>query len=212
MMKRILLTVLLLLAGSAWSADDSVFGTHWVKFEPFQVAGQLKGCSLVYLAVQADRVYMNGDEVAVNGAISYRITDGNRLAIIFKVGLKNISKNSPFERPYFAYLQTANGSTAGATQEAFDGDDGYKIFVYSATEAVVQKVFSELLATSMVTIGYNRRGGGADVLLPLDLMIVDAEYTKEKKVIRKSEPSTVLGFTNCLTTVLDAVTKEFDKK
>jgi len=61
----------LVLKGSAlaWKslmADDYVFGTHWVKFEPFQVAGQLKGCSLVYLAVVADRMYLKGDQVAAN--------------------------------------------------------------------------------------------------------------------------------------------------
>ena len=111
-MKHLITILLLLLASSAWAADDSVFGTHWVKFEPFQVAGQLKGCSLVYMAVVADRMYLKGDQVAANGAIRIEVTAENRLALIFKIGLKNISKNTGFERPIFAYLQTANGSTA----------------------------------------------------------------------------------------------------
>jgi hypothetical protein len=36
-----------------------------------------------------------------------------------------------------------------------------------------------------VTIGYNRRKGGADVLVPLDLSVVDSEYTADQRVIRK---------------------------
>jgi hypothetical protein len=212
MMKRLLLTALLLVTSSAWSADDSVFGTHWVKFEPFQVAGQLKGCQLVYLAVVADRMYMNGDSVAVNGSIFYRITEGNKLGIAFKIGLKNLSKRGPFERPHFAYFQTANGSTAAATQEVFDGDAGYKLFTYNATESIVQKVFLEMVDSRKVTIGYNRSRGGGDVMLPLDLMVVDSEYTAEQKVIRKLDPSTVIDFIDCLTTVLDTVKREFDKK
>ena len=80
-MKRLLLIALLLLASTAWAADDSVLGTHWVKFEPFQVAGQLKGCSLVYMAVVADRMYLKGDLVAANGAIRIEVTAENRLAM-----------------------------------------------------------------------------------------------------------------------------------
>ena len=209
-MKRLLLIALLLLASTAWAADDSVLGTHWVKFEPFQVAGQLKGCSLVYMAVVADRMYLKGDLVAANGAIRIEVTAENRLAMTFKIGLKNISKNTGFERPNFAYLQTSNGSTAAARQEAVDGDEGYKLFAYTATESKVQKVLTELLDSNRLLIGYNRNRGGGDVLLPLDLMIVDSEYTAEQKVIRKSEPSTVIGFTDCLTTVLNTI-KKIDK-
>jgi hypothetical protein len=69
-----------------------------------------------------------------------------------------------------------------------------------------------LLNSHKVTIGYNRNRGGGDVLLSLDLMIVDSEYTAEQKVIRKSDLSTIMGFTNCVTTVLDTVMKDFDKK
>jgi len=121
--------------------------------------------------------------------------------------LKNISKNTGFERPNFAYLQTANGSTAAARQEAVDGDEGYKLFAYNATESKVQKVLTELVDSRKVTIGYNRNRGGGDVMLPLDLKIVDSEYTAEQKVIRKADPSTVIAFTDCLTTVLDTVKK-----
>ena len=60
LMKRLLLIALLLLASTAWAADDSVLGTHWVKFEPFQVAGQLKGCSLVHMAVVVKKSSMWG--------------------------------------------------------------------------------------------------------------------------------------------------------
>lgn len=69
-MRRTLVgAILTCLSFNALAADDSVFGTHWVKFQPIQVAGDVQGCQLTFLTVTADRVYLNGNQVAVNGSI-----------------------------------------------------------------------------------------------------------------------------------------------
>ncbi len=195
--------LLVLGTANAQSADDSVFGTHWVRFEPLQVSGELQGCSLVYMAVQADHLYLNGDQVAVNGAISIRTTPGNRLGMVFKVGLKNLSKNTAFERPYFAYLQTTGFSTSKVWQQARDGDPGYKLFVYNATEPTTQKMLLEMMSTGKVTVGYNRKKERADVLVPLDLFVADSEYTADEKVIRKTSPDGLLKFNECFSQVAE---------
>lgn len=182
---------------SAFAADDSVFGTHWVKFQPIQVAGNLQGCQLTFLTVTADRVYLNGNQVAVNGSIVLMATD-HALGLMLKVGLKDItSPTATFEQPAFAYLQTASASTAKSRQQANDGEPGYKLFVYSATDNDTMKVLVELLTSAKASIGYSRNIGGIDVLVPLDLMVADSEYTQNQKVIRTRSPEAAKGFSEC---------------
>jgi len=182
---------------NAIAADDSVFGTHWVKFQPIQVGGSLQGCELVFLVVTADRVYLNGNPVALNGSISLRGTDNGGLGLALKLGLKDMTRESPFERPAFAYLQTESVSTARAKQQSFDGDKGYKIFVYSVSDKTVLETLKELMGAGKVSIGYNRKNGGMDVLVPLDLTVVDSEYTPSQKALRKHSPTAALGFSDC---------------
>lgn len=194
--------VLACIALNATAADDSVFGTHWVKFQPIQVGGVLQGCELVFLAMTDDR---NGKHVAVNGSIVLG-GDDKGLGLLLKIGLKDMALGSPFERPAFAYLQTASASTAKAKQQSFDdGEEGYKSFVYSTTDTAILELLTELMSTRKVTIGYNRKSGGMDVLVPLDLMVIDSEYTAAQKVLRKYSPDAALGFADCNLKVIDSI-------
>lgn len=209
-MRRTLVgAILICLSFNAFAADDSVFGTHWVKFQPIQVAGDVQGCQLTFLTVTADRVYLNGNQVAVNGSIVLRATD-RALGLMLKVGLKDItSPSSTFERPAFAYLQTASGSTAKSRQQSDDGEPGYKLFVYSATDNDTMKVLLELMSSGNASIGYSRNIGGIDVLVPLDLMVADSEYTQNQKVIRTRSPEAAKGFAECTERIISRV---LDKK
>lgn len=188
-------------------ADRSVFGTHWVKYEPVQVAGELKGCSLVFTTVTADRAYLNGNWVALNGSIGLRTVENGPLGVVvtLKLGLKDLQSNNGFERPFFAYLQTAKGSTAKAPQAAVDGDLGYKLFTYRAVEPAVAAVLGDFVEASGVTIGYNRRKDGVDVLVPLDFTVVDSEITASNEVIRKRSDAVVTEWATCVSKLLAAV-------
>lgn len=44
-----------------------------------------------------------------------------------------------------------------------------------------------------------------DVLVPLDLMVVDSEYTANQKVIRTRSPEAAKGFSDCALKVIDGV-------
>lgn len=199
---------------NAAAADDSIYGTHWVKFEPIQVAGNLEGCSLVYLAVTADRAYLNGNPVAINGSFALRAdATGRRVGVAFKTGLKDLNKKGAvFERPTFAYLQTQNSSTAKAKGQSFDGEDGYKVFAYSIADPAILAVLKDLATSSKATIGYNRKVGGMDVSTPLDLMVIDSEYTVDQKVLRKRSASSAESFSGCVATLLEDVVGKLDAK
>jgi hypothetical protein len=208
-MRALPFAVVLLLSGAAAAAADdtkSVFGTHWVKYEPVQVGGTLKGCSVVFTTVTADRAYLNGSWVALNGSIGLRAVQDGPLGLILtlKIGLKEIQTGKPFERPNFAYLQTANGSTAKAPQTAFDGDPGYKLYTYRPFEPSVAAVLKDLADRPELTIGYNRIKDGIDVLVPLDLTVVDSEYTQLQEVIRKRSREVVDQWSTCVTRLLDS--------
>lgn len=192
----ILVAVLHFAVPVAAAEDESVFGTHWVQFQPLQVQGEMQGCQVTFLTVAADRAYRDGAQVAVNGSIALRLINKTP-ALTLKVGLKEIQSNAAFERPQFAYLQTATGSTSKAEQQIIDGDPGYKLFVYRATDAAVVQVLKELLSSRKATIGYNRKVDGIDVLVPLDLTVVDSEYTEDLKVKRVRSQEVAASFVSC---------------
>ena len=77
----------------------------------------------------------------------------NRLSGHWQVGLL---PHFGAPRPAFAYLQIASASTAKAHQIAVDGDPGYKLFLYRATDTEVVNVLKDLMRTGSLTIGYNR--------------------------------------------------------
>jgi len=77
----------------------AILGTHWVKFQQVQAGSELQGCSLVFLAVQEDRAYLDGNHVAVSGSINVRSAPDAAILLGLKVGLRNITRGSPYERP-----------------------------------------------------------------------------------------------------------------
>ncbi|MGV6475544.1 hypothetical protein [Azotobacter vinelandii] len=187
----------------AAAADGSIFGTHRTKFQPVQIGGVLQGCEITFVTVIADHVYLKGNHVAVNGSVLLQGNEAGGLALILRVGLMDITLGAQFERPEFAYLQTANFSTAEANHQSFDGEEGYKLFVYNALDTSIANALGELVSAGNVSIGYNRKIGGRDVLVPLDLMVVDSEYTTDQKVLRKRSPDTMLGFLDCTEKVMN---------
>jgi hypothetical protein len=195
-MKLINASILLMLCNHALAVDNSVYGTHWVKFQPTTVEGKLNGCSLTYLSVQADRVYKNGEPVIVNGGIWLSTTEKS-IGLMLKVGLKDFGRSdSKFERPHFAYLKGKDQNTAAATISSVPGDEGYSLFMYNIANPAVQSVLSDLFG-GQISIAFNRQSGGMDVVVPIDLFVVDSEYTTDFKVKRKTSTSTAVGFTDC---------------
>jgi hypothetical protein len=205
------IAALLIVTSSVFGADEerSVFGTHWVKYEPVQVAGELKGCSIVFTTVTADRAYLSGNWVALNGSIGLRAVQDGPLGVLltFKLGLKDLQSDNGFERPFFAYLQTAKGSTAKAPQVTVDGDPGYKLFTYRVVEPAVAALLGDFIETPGVTIGYNRRMDGIDVMVPLDFTVVDSEITPSNEVIRKRSDAVITEWATCVSKLLAAVKK-----
>lgn len=191
--------------------DDSIYGTHSVVFQPVQISGELQGCTLVYKAVQSDSAYLGGKPVVIVGNIGIR-QYGAKLILTLKIGVKALVGNESFVRPNFAYLQTKSHSTAKANQQMRDGDKGFRLYVYSLYDTPVMDLYGEMMDSRKVTVAFNRKKGGMDVLVPVDLDVIDAEYLGGDKVVRKRSEETILSFAGCSSTLAKQAERRLDTK
>jgi hypothetical protein len=205
MLKKSQLSIILMLifAGIANAQeDDSIIGTISVAFQPIQVSGELQGCTLVYNAVQNDFAYLKGSPIVSAGHLLFTQRNGN-LIFGFKLGVKSLNGDNPFVRPNFAYLQTASFSTSKIKVLSVDGDIGFKFFAYSLDEQVLG-LYTEMLESGKITIGFNRKKGGMDVLVPIDLYVTDVE-AQGSKFIRKRSNEQLQKFTECSMVLMQQV-------
>lgn len=180
----------------AYAQDDSIYGTVKVTFQPVQSLGETWGCTFVYSAVYPDSVYLKGTPVAIDGDISL-FQFGEKLGLQLKIGVKKLAGVGSIKPPEFAYLKTDNYSTAKAKQVIRDGDAGHRLFEYSMYELSVVGVYNEMLESGKVTIAFNRKKDGKDVLVPVDLRVTNSEVLKKKKVKREISDKSLHDFAEC---------------
>lgn len=186
--------------------DGSVFGTNSVSFAPIQVGGSLRGCTLVYEAVAADHAYLGGDPVQAVGNLTVHVQDLN-VTLALKLGVRSIlGRGQRFEAPYFAYLQSANSSTAKLRHVSGDGEEGFRLFIVRLDDQAL-KVLMEALQARKVVVGFNRNENGLDVLVPVDLTVVKTDSSGDKVVrTRSSEPTQAFG--QCVLKVVEGALKQ----
>ena len=134
------------------------------------------------------------------------------MLLTLKVGVKSLVENSPTVRPNFSYLQTKSKSTAKVKQQAADGDEGFRLFAYSLFDQTALALLDEMLESRKVTVAFNRRKNGMDVLVPIDLDVIDAEYPGGDKVVRKRSNETVPSFVACFQTLVAQAQSSIEKK
>lgn len=191
--------------------DDSIAGAHAVTFQPTQVGGTLVGCALVYRAVQFDYAYLGGKPVVAVGNISVNQT-GGQMGLTLKVGVKALTGDTPFVSPTFAYIQTKNASTAKVKQSGQEVEKGFRYTVYSFFDPTVQAVFDDIVMSHKVTIAFNRKVNGLDVLIPIDLDVIDATYPGGNTVARVRSKATMNDFMDCFLKLLDQADSSLKKK
>jgi hypothetical protein len=214
MMRSIIATISLSLTLASFAnaqTDDSIAGTHAVTFQSTQVGGTLMGCALVYRAVQFDHAYLGGEPVAAVGNIAVNQT-GGRMGLTLKVGIKALSGDAPFVSPNFSYIQTKNASTAKVKQSGQEVEKGFRYTVYSFFDPTVQTVFDDIVTSQKVTVAFNRKANGLDVLIPIDLNVIDSTYPGGTKVARVRSKETMNDFLGCFIKLLDQAKSSLDKK
>ena len=168
-------------------------GTLRVEFSEISVAGKSEGCSLVYTSVFSDSVYRKGQLNVAVGNITFTGANAKIIGFSLKVGVRPfLDSTAPFERPNFAYISTSQGSSAKVKQVAVDGDEGFKLFVYSFTDPQFMKVLQGILRNDVLTVGFNRTANGMDQKFEVDLRVEDsafdaAAYKRKQSVNSKKQ-------------------------
>jgi hypothetical protein len=192
-----------MLSFNLYAQSDSSTGTIFVNHNQIQASGDLVGCELEFLATVKDVVYLNGNLIAVNGSIGVNNTN-NGLIFSLKIGLKDLAADSSFLRPTFAYIQTENYSTAKTKQISYDADNGYRLIAYNATDSTILKVLMEIMDNKKVSVCYNRRTKGRDVIVPIDMTVSSAKISDIAVINRQHSQKALLGFSSCMKSVFDS--------
>lgn len=214
MLRSIVTAIALSLTLAAFAhaqTDDSIIGTHAVTFQPVQAGGTLIGCALVYRAVQFDYAYLGGKPVVAVGNISVNQT-GGQMGLTLKVGVKALTGDTPFVSPAFAYIQTKHASTAKVKQVGQEIEKGFRYTVYSFFDPTVQTVFEDMAKSRKVTVAFNRKLNGLDVLVPIDLDVIDATYPGGNAVARVRSEVTMNDFMDCFLKLIDQAKNSLEKK
>ena len=208
-MRGVLIGAISAQPGLLHAADFSFLaGTYSVQFVPMQVAGVQTGCTLVFKAIAVDYVYAHGEPLFLTGNIAYVASrEKKNIVLGLKLGLRDaLNPQHVLGLPPIAYLQTGSVNTAhDQVGMRMHGEPGYALYVYRLNDSTV-KLLGEMISTSKVTIGFNRKKGGMDILAPIDLTVVDT-YQAGSETKRKHSPEATQEFTACVTEVTKAVVK-----
>lgn len=184
-------------------------GTVQIQFQPVQSAGKLEGCTLVYRVVGQDHAYRKGDLISLGGNIAiWSNRQHNNIALMLKIGIIDSldSKATP-DLPFFAYLQTPHGTTAKSKVGQNDSGSGHQLFVYQLNEDTMN-VYMDILNGEPVTIGFNRKNGGLDVLVPLNLRIADTSVSPDGSIVHRESDEMLQRFAECSNEVFQQVKQQ----
>jgi hypothetical protein len=190
-------------------------GTVEVEFRPMQSAGIRDGCTLVYRVVGQDYTYGKGDLISLAGNIGYQTNkQRNNLVLSLKIGtMPSLDRAAKPEAPFFAYLESPHGTTTKSQLTQFDSPDvpGFRVFVYQLDEEVL-KVLKDIIDGVSVTIGFNHRKGGLDVLVPLDLHVVASTGAVDGSIKRRRSDEMLDQFTVCNGELTEQVLKKLKER
>lgn len=199
------LSLAFLLAVTTASAQDRSFlvGTTKVSFQPLHSANEKYGCSLAYMSAALDFATLKGLPVMVVGNIFFSVNRAQKApGLSLKIAVSDYESPDPKPfAPHFAYLQSANGSTLKSKfQELPADEEGFKIFVF-ALDGQSTKLLGDLLdGQQPINVGFRRKQGGMDVLVPVDLTVASTEL-KDGKLLRTKSDAAITNFRKCFSDV-----------
>lgn len=214
MARAIGLTVVSLIAvatsTTALSADSDPV-TLWTKGYVATSGGKPTGCTLEYNAVAQDHFYKHGGLISVVGNLGFHIAEKDGKSAPFatlKVIVRDVSGDEITPAtPAQIHLAASNGqSITGEPTESFSSDiAGGRVQILPVNQALFD-VFGEIARTKSLVVGFNRRPGGTDVVVPIDLTIKDRD-NKNGSVERSDEM--LATFLRC---IYDRVSAEADRE
>ena len=167
----------------------------------------------MYRVVGQDHAYRKGNLTSLAGGITYA-TNKNRTnaALSLKIGMiDSLDPKAKPEPPFFAYLETPHGTTGRGKFVQVDGEPGFRLFIYQL-DGDILKVYEDILNGAPVTIGFNRRKSGLDVLVPLDLRVAETTVSADGSFERRRSGEMLDQFAVCTLEVTKQVQKQLEGK
>lgn len=197
-----------------FEATRKMFGTIYAKADRLTSAGALTGCSIEYALLHPDWTYSQGRPLAVRG--SFGLYRNSNVGAVF--GLKIILADqyieggqliSKHKRASTAFLETASGvSNASSLASSHESDvEGGMLFIFSVGSREQLQVLKAILDND-VRLVFNRSDGGADIRVPIDLMVTDVDIEGR----RKRDDQTLNSFARCSSQFLDSVKNRLEER
>lgn len=206
---RLILTALMALSSASVIAQASPLikqvarsleGTTYVIPMNQSIEGTINACGFEFKALTFDSVYKNGEPIVINGSFALRKAGPNQVFLTYKLGTFNyVNSELVPEAPNFAWIKLGDvlvrpEKTAQAETE------GFRLYI-STLKSNTAKGLEAIVKQQKVTVGFNRRDGGLDVVIPLDMSVRDTEISGEKTV-RTRDDKLGKGFAVCIRELL----------
>ena len=212
----VLLTAILLISSGAHAENkengalNSLIGTLEITSSRTSANGKLIGCEILYGAMIFDNTYSQGAPYIVKGSFGISaINNNSSLALGLKVATyrlypqNNGDVSTKPERPYLAYLKAANGinNVSGYLSKSdSDNMDGGVFYVYKFDTRLAD-ILGQMANTKTISIVFNRREGGYDVIVPIDLTVASVN----DKGVRSHSDKNIYEFSTCSSDLLNSV-------
>jgi hypothetical protein len=156
-------------------------GTISAVSQPKFSDGKLEGCTVEYSALFQDWIYSRGAFVKLDGSFGLMTANSN-LAVVLKVVLHDIDlpsmKLTP-SPPASAYLVSGASTSKPFFFRKIESDTPGALFSIFKLDGTFEIISKSLLAET-VTIAFNRRAGGSDITVPIDLTVEDTAANGRK--------------------------------
>jgi hypothetical protein len=162
-------------------------------------------CGFEFKALAFDNIYKGGAPFILTGSFAIRQFNNETLFLAYKVGTGSWTGNElKPEAPNMAWIKF--GDQVFKSKIISDSeDDGHKLYVVELSDKFY-KIIPVISNQQQVIVGFNRREGGLDVVVPLDLNVRDTNLVKDK-AIRKKDKTIGTEFNKCFGDLLKVVRK-----
>lgn len=206
-MKKLLLALLLLpfltYAQSDFAKSLKLMeGTLEITPTEMTSGGKLIGCQLEYGAMFFDNTYSQGAPYVLKGSISLNgLNDNTNIGIGLKVGTNRLIPKADGgmtlipEKPFLAFLKAPSGVTnVNGYVDKYESDNlpGGMFYVYRLDVKFLE-IIEQMIEKKLVSIVFNRKEGGYDVTVPIDLTVASVNAKGQ----RTKSDNAMAAFSTC---------------
>jgi hypothetical protein len=167
--------------------------------------GVVDACGFDFTAMAFDYSYKGGDPFILNGSFAVRQYRSETLAIAYKVGTLVWSGDElKPEAPHMAWIKFGKHIFKSKTVSDSDSD-GYRLYAVGMSNEF-KNIIPVIQKQQEVFVGFNRKDGGLDVVVKLDLNVRETNAVKDK-FVRTRDKNLGPEFIACFGELLNVIKK-----